>query len=219
MPRSPPWRSSAGVNISSLYRRFASKEELIRQLCSDGLRSYIEIAEAAIDDEAGEPWEVFATFMRRIMEADNHALTVRLAGRFVPNAQNGRDAARAFALNEQLVVRDEGRRSPPRGHRRQRPHVRVRTALLPEHPHTAAHGPAAIPLPDAAPRCVAGTRAHAPARTAADGQGSGGPLAGASPEAIREPGMRRADDRSGDLGVFSASCCRRRTRPVRSLRP
>ena len=95
----------AGVNISSLYRRFASKEELIRRLCSDGLRSYIEIAQAAIDDEEGERWEVFATFMRRIMEADNHALTVRLAGRFIPNAQNELDAARAFALNEQLVVR------------------------------------------------------------------------------------------------------------------
>jgi AcrR family transcriptional regulator len=95
----------AGVNISSLYRRFPSKEELIRQLCSEGLRSYIEIAQAAIDDDEGDPWEVFATFMRRIMEADNHALTVRLAGRFTPNQQNLRDAARAFALNEQLVVR------------------------------------------------------------------------------------------------------------------
>jgi len=94
----------AGVNISSLYRRFPSKEELIRQLCSDGLRSYIEIAQAAIDDE-GDPWDVFATFMRRIMEADNHALTVRLAGRFTPNQQNLRDAARAFALNEHLVAR------------------------------------------------------------------------------------------------------------------
>ena len=94
----------AGVNISSLYRRFPSKEELIRQLCSDGLGSYIEIAQAAIADE-GDPWEVFATFMRRIIEADNHALTVRLAGRFTPNQQNLRDAARAFALNEQIVAR------------------------------------------------------------------------------------------------------------------
>ena len=49
----------AGVNISSLYRRFASKEELIRRLCGDGLHSYIEIAQAAIDDEEGDPWEVF----------------------------------------------------------------------------------------------------------------------------------------------------------------
>jgi AcrR family transcriptional regulator len=95
----------AEVNISSLYRRFSSKEELIRQLCSDGLRTYIEIAQAAIDDEEHDTWDVFATFMRRVMEADNHALTVRLAGRFSPDPQNLRDAARAFALNEQLVAR------------------------------------------------------------------------------------------------------------------
>ena len=95
----------AGVNISSLYRRFDSKEELIRRLCSDGLQSYIEIAQTASDDEDGDPWEVFATFMRRIMEADNHALTVRLAGRFTPNKQNQREAARAFTLNAQLVTR------------------------------------------------------------------------------------------------------------------
>ncbi len=95
----------AGVNISSLYRRFDSKEELIRRLCSDGLQTYIEIAQAAIDDEEGEQWGVFSAFMRRIMEADNHALTVRLAGRFTPTRQNQRDAARAFTLNEQLVAR------------------------------------------------------------------------------------------------------------------
>jgi AcrR family transcriptional regulator len=97
----------AGVNISSLYRRYPSKEALIRQLCSDGLRSYIEIAQDALNDE-GDQWEVFATFMRRIMEADNHALTVRLAGRFTPNPHDLRDAARAFALNEQLVARAKG---------------------------------------------------------------------------------------------------------------
>jgi AcrR family transcriptional regulator len=97
----------AGVNISSLYRRFPSKEELIRQLCSGGLRRYLEIAQAAVDDRAGEPWEVFATFMRRIVEADGHALTANLAGRFTPNEENGRDALQASALNEELVARTQ----------------------------------------------------------------------------------------------------------------
>ena len=30
----------AGVGISALYRRYASKEELLRKLCSDGLARY-----------------------------------------------------------------------------------------------------------------------------------------------------------------------------------
>lgn len=97
----------AGVNISSLYRRFSSKEELLRRLCSDGLKTYLEAVRAAVDDEAGEPWEAFATFMTRIVEADVHALTVRLAGRFTPTEENLRDAVESFSLNEQLVARTQ----------------------------------------------------------------------------------------------------------------
>jgi AcrR family transcriptional regulator len=97
----------AGVNISSLYRRFTSKEDLLRRLCSDGLRTYLEVARAAVADETGDPWEVFATFMERIMKADTHALTVKLAGRFTPNEQNLRDATEAFSLDERLVARTQ----------------------------------------------------------------------------------------------------------------
>jgi AcrR family transcriptional regulator len=97
----------AGVNISSLYRRFSSKEELLRRLCSDGLKTYLEAVRAAVGDQAGEPWEAFATFMTRIVEADVHALTVRLAGRFTPTEENLRDAVESFSLNEQLVARTQ----------------------------------------------------------------------------------------------------------------
>ena len=45
----------AGVGISALYRRYGSKEELLRQLSGDGLRRYIAEAEAALADE-GDPW-------------------------------------------------------------------------------------------------------------------------------------------------------------------
>src|SRR5215216_4877897 len=38
----------AGVGIGALYRRYASKEELLRRLCSEGLRRYIAEAEAAL---------------------------------------------------------------------------------------------------------------------------------------------------------------------------
>jgi AcrR family transcriptional regulator len=95
----------AGVNISSLYRRFASKEDLLRRLCGDGLQTYLVAARDAVADVDGDPWDVFATFMRRVVEADTLALTVKLASRFRPDEQNLRDAAEAIALNEQLLVR------------------------------------------------------------------------------------------------------------------
>src|ERR1700684_4260568 len=40
----------AGVGISALYRRYPSKEDLLRRLCHDGLRRFIAEAEAAAGD-------------------------------------------------------------------------------------------------------------------------------------------------------------------------
>jgi AcrR family transcriptional regulator len=94
----------AGVGISALYRRYASKEDLLRKLCGDGLRRYIAEAEAALAD-VGDPWAAFADFMRRIVDADTHSLTQRLAGTFTPTPELYRDAARGQELNEQLFAR------------------------------------------------------------------------------------------------------------------
>jgi AcrR family transcriptional regulator len=95
----------AGVGISALYRRYASKEELLRKLCGDGLRLYIDIARAAVEDEGGDPWDGFATFMRRIVEADTLTLTINLAGRFTPTDELRRLGGVAEELNERLVAR------------------------------------------------------------------------------------------------------------------
>ena len=94
----------AGVGISALYRRYASKEELLRRLCGDGLVAYIAAAEEALADD-GDPWEAFVRFVRRIVDADTHSLTSRLAGTFTPTDELNRDAATAQELNEQLVER------------------------------------------------------------------------------------------------------------------
>jgi AcrR family transcriptional regulator len=94
----------AGVGISALYRRYASKEELLRKLSADGLERYIEAAEAALADR-GDPWSAFAEFMRRIVDADTHSLTVRLAGTFHPTPELYRRAGRAQQLNLQLLER------------------------------------------------------------------------------------------------------------------
>jgi AcrR family transcriptional regulator len=96
----------AGVNIASLYRRFASKEDVLRRLCHDGLLTYVEIARRALDTierDDREPWAAFVTFMEEIVEADTLALTVKLAGRFRPTEEMGRNAAEAFGLNQRLV--------------------------------------------------------------------------------------------------------------------
>ena len=94
----------AGVGISALYRRWPGKEDLLRQLCRDGLRLYVEEAEAAVRDE-GDAWDAFAAFLQRIVDADVHSLTVRLAGTFTPTQDMFADAVRSGELNERLVAR------------------------------------------------------------------------------------------------------------------
>ncbi len=94
----------AGVGISALYRRYASKEDLLRRLCAEGLRTYIAAVEKALADE-GDPWNAFADFMRRIVDADTHSLTLRLAGTFTPTEELYRDSQRAQGLNVRLFER------------------------------------------------------------------------------------------------------------------
>ena len=94
----------AGVGISALYRRYASKEELLRQLSLGGLHRYVAAAEAALADET-DPWAAFATFMREIVDADTHSLTLRLAGAFTPTEELYREAGRAQELNVRLLDR------------------------------------------------------------------------------------------------------------------
>ena len=94
----------AGVGISALYRRYPSKEDLLRKLCADGLTVYTAIVEKAVAD-TGDPWEAFATFMREIVAADTHSITNALAGTFTPSPELYEQASRTGELNEQLVTR------------------------------------------------------------------------------------------------------------------
>jgi AcrR family transcriptional regulator len=94
----------AGVGISALYRRYASKEELLHRLAADGLERYLTEAEAALADD-GDPWTVFADFMRRIVDADTHSITLRLAGTFTPSEKLFRDAERSHDLARRILER------------------------------------------------------------------------------------------------------------------
>ena len=84
----------AGVGIGALYHRYAGKEDLLRTLCLNGQHTYLtEIKRALASDD--EPWEAFTGFLRRIVTANTHGLTVRLAGTFTPSEEQ-------LALAEQM---------------------------------------------------------------------------------------------------------------------
>ncbi len=93
----------AGVGISALYRRYSSKEDLLRRLCHDGLRRYIAEAEAALAEP--EAWPAFRRFAERLVDADVHSLTVHLGGTFSPTPNMAADAIRANELGEQVFDR------------------------------------------------------------------------------------------------------------------
>lgn len=95
----------AGVGISALYTRYENKEDLLRRLATDGLRQLLAETETAVADDR-DPWTVFASFMRRLVDADLAALTLSLAGRFTPTDDMWTLAARTDAeLSERLFPR------------------------------------------------------------------------------------------------------------------
>ncbi|NUS43419.1 MAG: TetR/AcrR family transcriptional regulator [Mycobacteriaceae bacterium] len=99
----------AGVGISALYRRYPSKEILLRTLCHDGLRRYNAEAEAALAAHQG--WAALTDFLERVVEADVHSLTVHLAGTFTPDEAIVPDVRRSAELTEEIVrrARESGR--------------------------------------------------------------------------------------------------------------
>jgi AcrR family transcriptional regulator len=94
----------AGVGIGALYRRYPSKEDMIRRLCADGLRQYIAAAEIALDRDDGA-WAAFEGFLRDVVDADVHALTVNLAGTFTPSEELHRLTEQANALAAELLTK------------------------------------------------------------------------------------------------------------------
>src|SRR6201981_1054253 len=69
----------AGVGIGALYHRYAGKEDLLRTLCRNGQEIYLAEIRRALASGAA-PWEAYTEFLRRIVAANTHGLTVRLAG-------------------------------------------------------------------------------------------------------------------------------------------
>jgi AcrR family transcriptional regulator len=95
----------AGVGISALYRRYAGKDDLVRAIVGEGLARYIEEVSRALE---GDPWESFTAFMERVVDADLHSMTARLAGTFAPTEELNAAGMRAGELNARLFERLQG---------------------------------------------------------------------------------------------------------------
>jgi AcrR family transcriptional regulator len=94
----------AGVGISALYTRYASKEELLRKLCNDGLQRFVDETEAALTDERDD-WTAFADYMHRLIAADTSSMTLALAGKFTPTPEMFALAERANELLTKFFAR------------------------------------------------------------------------------------------------------------------
>jgi AcrR family transcriptional regulator len=96
--------AEAGVGISALYRRYASKDDLLRSVCTEGLQRFIAIAEAALERDA-DPWESLVGFITGIVHADVHSITVQLAGTFTPSDELHQLADNASQLAARIFRR------------------------------------------------------------------------------------------------------------------
>jgi AcrR family transcriptional regulator len=94
----------AGVGIGALYHRYESKEDLLRTLCRQGQEIYLTEIERALSSDR-EAWEAFVDYLHRIVVANTHGLTVRLAGTFTPTAEQMDLAERMRALSIELFER------------------------------------------------------------------------------------------------------------------
>lgn len=94
----------AGVGIAALYRRYQGKDDLLQQLCLDGLRRYIVEVERALADD-GDPWTAFARFMDRCLDAGANSLTLRFAGAFTAAEELHREGQKAYEGTQRLLDR------------------------------------------------------------------------------------------------------------------
>jgi AcrR family transcriptional regulator len=96
----------AGVGISALYRRYPSKEDLLRELARDGLTRYIGDLRAALE-HSGDAWETYAACLHRIVDGESQALAQRVAGTFRPTESLGALAGEASELARALHRRTQ----------------------------------------------------------------------------------------------------------------
>jgi len=98
----------AGVGIGALYRRFRSKDELLRRLAHDGLVRYVALVEEALADE-GDAWHAFAGFLQRAVDTGTSSITARFAGAFPVDDELRSLGIRADSSTARLLARTRER--------------------------------------------------------------------------------------------------------------
>ena len=101
----------AEVGVGTLYRRFGSKDALIRDILADGLSEVEAVAEAALDDP--DAWNGLSSFFAFFSQTqvDNQGIAEYLSlSTSIPDDEMNRYNGRLSSLVQQLVQRahDEG---------------------------------------------------------------------------------------------------------------
>ena len=71
----------AGVGIAALYRRYPSKEELIKRIYHENQQLIMDEAQAALAAD-GDPWEIFCRFIHRGLDVGGGSFSLRFPGAF-----------------------------------------------------------------------------------------------------------------------------------------
>jgi AcrR family transcriptional regulator len=96
----------AGVGIAALYRRYPSKEELIKQIYLENLELLFAEVRAALADD-GDPWEVFCRFYHRGLDVGGGSTTLRFPGAFAFTGELGSRSRELDNALQELMVRTQ----------------------------------------------------------------------------------------------------------------
>src|SRR4030095_9852841 len=96
--------SRAGVGIAALYHRYPSNNALLAPLSLDAQDIYIELVKKALA-APDDPWTAYVQWLRDIVAADTHALTVHLAGHFTPDERHAARTERMIMGTVELFER------------------------------------------------------------------------------------------------------------------
>jgi AcrR family transcriptional regulator len=94
--------SRAGVGVGSLYRRYGSKDDLLRELCLLALRQSVSLAELSL--QSADAWEGLAGYIREAVAQGTGALAP-LAGSIATTPEMWSTSRRGRELLGMLVQR------------------------------------------------------------------------------------------------------------------
>jgi AcrR family transcriptional regulator len=102
--RPPTSRPTAAASEYALYSRYASKDDLLHTLCTEGLQRVVAETQRALADDR-DSWATFEDYMRRCVEADTSSMTLALAGTFTPTPDMFTLAEQANQLAQALFAK------------------------------------------------------------------------------------------------------------------